>query len=148
MPTVASLSASKFHFANAADFRDCFSPTYIAFLCSNSWLEAIFERLDSRTKGENNRNRARRWGERGNDTAKCSVLKNVATGVDAIPSLNCLSWSIEVHGRNQAPFYPVHSRQRERWMDGAPRRRWWYILLWQFNRVPRKIDPIIRLLSS
>lgn len=80
-------------------------------------------RFDSRTKGENNRNRARRWGERGNDTAKCSVLKNVATGVDAIPSLNCLSWSIEVHGRNQAPFYPVHSRQRERWMDGAPRRR-------------------------
>ena len=61
--------------------------------------------------------------ERGSDAAKCSLLKNVATGVDAIPSLNCLSWSIEVHGRKQAPFYPVHSRQRERWMDGVARRR-------------------------
>ncbi|CAD1477043.1 unnamed protein product, partial [Heterotrigona itama] len=61
--------------------------------------------------------------ERGSNAAKCSLLRNVATGVDAIPSLNCLSWSIEVHGRKQAPFYPVHSRQRERWMDGVARRR-------------------------
>lgn len=50
-------------------------------------------------------------------------LKNVATGVDAIPSSSdCLSRSIEAHGQKQAPFYPVHSRQRERWTeDGAPR---------------------------
>lgn len=40
-----------------------------------------------------------------------------------IPATNCLLRSIKVHGRKQAPFYPVHSRQRERWTDGAPRRR-------------------------
>lgn len=34
----------------------------------------------------------------------------------AIPS-NSSSRSIEVHGRRRAPFYPVHSRQRERWTD-------------------------------
>lgn len=41
-------------------------------------------------------------------------------GADAIPP-NSPSRSIEVHGRKQAPFYPVHSRQRERWTDGAAR---------------------------
>lgn len=39
-------------------------------------------------------------------------------------SSNSSSRSIEVQGRKQAPFYPVHSRQRERWTDGgAPRAR-------------------------
>lgn len=68
--------------------------------------------------------RGKRVGRRGEAMPRnVRLLKNVVTGVDAIPSLNRLSWSIEVYGRKQAPFYPVHSRQRERWMDGAPRRR-------------------------
>lgn len=48
-------------------------------------------------------------------------LKNVAIGVDAIPLSDCLSRSIEAHGRKQAPFYPVHSRQRERWTENGGR---------------------------
>lgn len=53
-----------------------------------------------------------------------SLRRAAASDADAIPS-NSSSRSIEVHGRKQAPFYPVHSRQRERWTDGggAPRAR-------------------------
>lgn len=64
--------------------------------------------------------------KRGENGAAKNVqpLKNVAaSGVDANPSSDCLSRSIEAHGGKQAPFYPVHSRQRERWTDGAPRLR-------------------------
>lgn len=50
-----------------------------------------------------------------------SLRRAAANGADAIPP-NGSSRSIEVHGRKQAPFYPVHSRQRERWTDGAVHR--------------------------
>ncbi|KAL0133927.1 hypothetical protein PUN28_001106 [Cardiocondyla obscurior] len=47
-----------------------------------------------------------------------SLRRASACGADAISPCRS-SRSIEVHGRKQAPFYPVHSRQRERWTDGA-----------------------------
>jgi len=50
-----------------------------------------------------------------------SLRRAAASDADAIPPSSS-SRSIEVHGRKQAPFYPVHSRQRERWTDGAVHR--------------------------
>lgn len=71
-----------------------------------------------RTRNGKERRRA------GHGTSFDSFRRAPASDADAIPS-NSSSRSIEVHGRKQAPFYPVHSRQRERWTNGggAPRAR-------------------------
>jgi len=63
-------------------------------------------------------------GERrhGDVSLRFSLRRAAANGADAIPP-NSSSRSIEVHGRKQAPFYPVHSAATRK-VDGrrgAPR---------------------------
>lgn len=108
------------------------SPLLLNTCTYNTRYSGDGARIEERgTRRSRRRRRRSAYATTGNDDGRHegrvvlgSLRRAAANGADAIPP-NSSSRSIEVHGRKQAPFYPVHSAATRK-VDGrrgAPRAR-------------------------